>query len=418
MGKKGKGKKGGKKQVQESEAVMKLMNRSGFDKKELLSMMDKFKQIAGDDDQIDVAEFKSLFSATMGVEVDMAERLFYAADASGDGRLEFREFLSLAATMQNGTFDEKLEVLFNIYDTDKQGGISRAEMYSLLENMSALASDNEKLGDEEIVRLVGLAFKEMDLNFDDMISLDECKAAVLKDPSVLKRYFYDFFPIDEEQIKAAEKVKEQKKEEMKQLFEQFDKDSSGSIDVKELAALFQHLGVAANKGTEELQKYCERQLSLADANDDGVLGFEEFLKVPAFRFRMSIASEMTKASQVQVVDKATDALKQRLAAYTKEVKRTNKQIYPMMNKSEEKQEEFTKDTIALLTNRSLVQQLLKGFGVTQWTFELVNMVQKHVALEDNEQICDAVMADQAIHKMLMVEPPKVDFALTGVEIEI
>lgn len=58
---------------------------------------------------------------------------------------------------------------------------------------------------------------------------------------------------------------------MMRLFDQFDKDSTGTISVEELVAVFQKLD--PEKFTAEC---CDEMFAAADANDDGLVDYEEF----------------------------------------------------------------------------------------------------------------------------------------------
>jgi len=63
-------------------------------------------------------------------------------------------------------------------------------------------------------------------------------------------------------------------------FHRYDKDSSGSIDIKELGGLLSdlklHVG-RANRTEHQMYEWVQRELRRSDVNGDGVLSFEEFL---------------------------------------------------------------------------------------------------------------------------------------------
>jgi len=63
-------------------------------------------------------------------------------------------------------------------------------------------------------------------------------------------------------------------------FHRYDKDSSGTIDIKELGGLLSdlklHVG-RANRTEHQMHEWVQRELRKSDINGDGVLSFEEFL---------------------------------------------------------------------------------------------------------------------------------------------
>ena len=60
--------------------------------------------------------------------------------------------------------------------------------------------------------------------------------------------------------------------EIKEVFDQFDADGSGSIDRKEIAAVCEKLGVDASKAD------IDELISAADSDGDGKISFAEFSK--------------------------------------------------------------------------------------------------------------------------------------------
>lgn len=80
----------------------------------------------------------------------------------------------------------------------------------------------------------------------------------------------------EEAAEAAAEAEAKEKREgpmrkLMQAFDQFDKDASGTITKAELTFVFRKLD--AEKFTDEV---CEEMFNMADANDDGLVDYEEF----------------------------------------------------------------------------------------------------------------------------------------------
>jgi len=77
----------------------------------------------------------------------------------------------------NGTLDEKLELLFNAFDEDRNGRISRKEFHSAVSKFSQTVENDDFI--EEI-------FKECDKNKDDSISKQEFWDFLQNDPEKFK----------------------------------------------------------------------------------------------------------------------------------------------------------------------------------------------------------------------------------------
>ena len=140
------------------------------------------------------------FSKAMKLPVGDAKRLFKAADRSRDGFLDFHEFLCMMALMQpNSTSEQKLELVFAMYDVDHSGALDQIEVRKLLENM--LTTEDVDHKEAQIKKVVG----RFDADGDRKVSLPELKVA-LKDEGFLNEFFGQNVQFDE----AATKIYEAK----------------------------------------------------------------------------------------------------------------------------------------------------------------------------------------------------------------
>ena len=60
------------------------------------------------------------------------KQVFKLIDRNGDGTIDFREFLINVSIETRGTLDEKLEHVFNLYDLDKNGYVTKSEMVEFI----------------------------------------------------------------------------------------------------------------------------------------------------------------------------------------------------------------------------------------------------------------------------------------------
>lgn len=129
---------------------------------------------------------------------------------------------------------------FEMFDKDKDGAITAKElenaMYSLGQNPSK----------EEINAMI----KEVDLNSDGKISLDEFITLMCKQSPDLQT--------EEEVINA---------------FRVFDKEGNGLISTAELKHIMMTIG---DKMTEE---EADEMIHEADIDDDGIINYEEFVRM-------------------------------------------------------------------------------------------------------------------------------------------
>ena len=160
----------------------------------------EFDPTDGGDEKISEKEFVKSFSKAMKLPVGDAKRLFKAADRSRDGFLDFHEFLCMMALMQpNSTSEQKLELVFAMYDVDHSGALDQIEVRKLLENM--LTTEDADHKEAQIKKVVG----RFDADGDRKVSLPELKVA-LKDEGFLNEFFGQNVQFDE----AATKIYEAK----------------------------------------------------------------------------------------------------------------------------------------------------------------------------------------------------------------
>mmetsp|Transcript_20912 Transcript_20912/g.37051 ORF Transcript_20912/g.37051 Transcript_20912/m.37051 type:complete len:835 (-) Transcript_20912:38-2542(-) len=159
------------------------------------------------------------------------ERLFEVFDHKQTGVIDYEEFITGLAVCVRGTFEEKVRLIFNIYDIDKTHFVSKDELRTMLiqiprkalyllsgtmqdrELRDQLVQDVESMNISStsspcsfrqaaisdvaikvVDRLVEEAFQAFDLNKDDRLSLSQFREWVKKTPEVLD-FVESVFPL-------------------------------------------------------------------------------------------------------------------------------------------------------------------------------------------------------------------------------
>ncbi|KRY92187.1 Calmodulin, partial [Trichinella pseudospiralis] len=85
-------------------------------------------------------------------------------DEDGNGTIEFDEFLQMMSRkMKDSDSEQELKEAFQVFDKDKDGFISAAELHYVMTNLG------EKLTDEEVQEMI----READLDGDGLVNYNE-----------------------------------------------------------------------------------------------------------------------------------------------------------------------------------------------------------------------------------------------------
>ncbi|TRY83510.1 hypothetical protein DNTS_016237 [Danionella cerebrum] len=181
--------------------------------------------------RLNLEEFQQLYVKFFpyGDASKFAQHAFRTFDKNSDGTIDFREFICALSITSRGSFEQKLNWAFNMYDLDGDGKITRVEMLEIIESSVEVSQGEWRVGVEgrknawkskalqtrgdhykkcgtepAIYKMVGTVimmkmnedgltpeqrvdriFSKMDKNNDDQITLDEFKEAAKSDPSIV-----------------------------------------------------------------------------------------------------------------------------------------------------------------------------------------------------------------------------------------
>lgn len=96
---------------------------------------------------------KKEFAGALGMKPDdiFVRRMFNIVDKDGDGRISFQEFLDTVVLFSKGSTDDKLRIIFDMCDNDRNGVIDKTELSEMLRSLVEIAKTNT-VSDEEVRR--------------------------------------------------------------------------------------------------------------------------------------------------------------------------------------------------------------------------------------------------------------------------
>eukprot|EP01083_Nonionella_stella_P175035 608372_1 len=133
----------------------------------------------------------------------LGERLFAVFDAKKNGVIDFEEFVNGLARYNRGSLQEKIAMLFEMYDMDGQSQVKPEELslilYSVITPTTALFYSNNntddhghditnvsKLSRQTVEKMVNDAFEHCDTNKDGLLSQDQFTTWVKQNPGALQ----------------------------------------------------------------------------------------------------------------------------------------------------------------------------------------------------------------------------------------
>ncbi len=140
-----------------------------------------FTKIAGEDKQINQAEFKK----GLGLKDEyFADRLFAIFDTDSSGTIKIEEFLATVENLVFATTEQKLKFAYQLHDINGDDAIEKAEIAHLI--TASLKENNLTFKQGQINDLVDILFLEADTDKSNQISFEEFKSLIGKFPDLIE----------------------------------------------------------------------------------------------------------------------------------------------------------------------------------------------------------------------------------------
>ncbi|KAG8223936.1 hypothetical protein J437_LFUL003744, partial [Ladona fulva] len=116
------------------------------------------------------------FASALGMRPDavFVKKMFNIVDKDGDGRISFQEFLDTVVLFSRGRTEDKLRIVFDMCDNDRNGVIDKGELSEMLRSLVEIARTTS-LSDEHVTELIEGMFRNAGLQEKDSLTYDDFK---------------------------------------------------------------------------------------------------------------------------------------------------------------------------------------------------------------------------------------------------
>lgn len=116
------------------------------------------------------------FASALGMKADalFVRKMFNIVDKDGDGRISFQEFLDTVVLFSRGNTDDKLRIIFDMCDNDRNGLIDKGELSEMLRSLVEIARTTS-LSDRQVTELIDGMFRDAGLRAKESLTYQDFK---------------------------------------------------------------------------------------------------------------------------------------------------------------------------------------------------------------------------------------------------
>ena len=124
-------------------------------------------------DILDCELTRQEFADAMSLKKDslFVEQMYQLIDKDGNGFISFREFLDMIVIFSSGSPDDKIKLMFDMYDVDKSGRLSREEFKKMLKAMMELV--NATVNPDQMDQLIDSMFTAAGFQTKEELTLED-----------------------------------------------------------------------------------------------------------------------------------------------------------------------------------------------------------------------------------------------------
>ncbi|XP_069163014.1 A-type potassium channel modulatory protein KCNIP1 isoform X2 [Procambarus clarkii] len=117
-----------------------------------------------------------------------AHYVFGTMDQDGSGSITFGDFIMGLSVLLKGTLQERVNWIFNLYDINNDGYITKEELIDIVTSIYDLLGDqgNPSIDDGTAIDHVDKVFEKLDLNKDGVVTMDEFMEYCSKNENVIQ----------------------------------------------------------------------------------------------------------------------------------------------------------------------------------------------------------------------------------------